>query len=75
MTKKELEAKIEQKEQELVTLRKRAKRAEMYEQFDEAAAMIKAVTDSFVNQGYTDKQAFELTKEVMRLSAPMTIHR
>ena len=70
MTKKELEELMDQKEQELVKLRKKAKIAEMYEQFDEAAGTIRAVHDSFVNQGYTDKQAFELTKTVLQSVAP-----
>ena len=61
----ELEEQIAQKNEEISGLREDIKRLEKYKQYDESAEEIKAVHDSFVNQGFTDQQAFEMTKNVI----------
>jgi hypothetical protein len=69
MLKKELEELIEQKEQELKDLRKKKERWAIYEMYDEGAAQMKALYDSFLTNGFTREQAFELLKESIRGSA------
>lgn len=59
-TRNELMEEIEAKEKEINTLKSEVKRLEKYEQYDEAAGEIKAMYDSFVKAGFSEKQAFKL---------------
>jgi uncharacterized protein YydD (DUF2326 family) len=61
-TKAMLQEEIEAKEQELAELREQAKQYEIYKQFDKGARDIMMFKDSLVRAGFTDKEAFELTK-------------
>ena len=68
-TKKELLEVINEKEKEIVELKKQAKQAEKYEQFEESAREIKILYDCFVAAGFSDKQAFELINSAIANSS------
>jgi hypothetical protein len=51
--------------EEIAELKKQAERAGRYEQYDEAAAEIKAACDSFINAGFSREEALTLTLKVI----------
>lgn len=51
--------------EEIAELKKQAERAGRYEQYDEAAAEIKAMTDSFINAGFDEGAAFTLVLKMV----------
>lgn len=63
-TKTELEERLKAKEKETAQLRDALKKYEMYEGLEEAARTVKMMQDSFINAGFTQQQAFELTKSI-----------
>lgn len=71
MTKDQLLDLIEKKNKEIVELHKTIERNERYAQYDEMADKIMAVTNSFINVGYSREEAVELTKEMIRDAAIM----
>ena len=62
---------IKEKEQELKELREEIKDLEKYKQYEQGANEIKAIHDAFMNAGFSNGQAFDLVKDVMKLAAPM----
>jgi vacuolar-type H+-ATPase subunit I/STV1 len=62
---------IKEKEQELKELREEIKDLEKYKQYEQGANEIKAIHDAFMNAGFSNGQAFDLVKGVMKLAAPM----
>lgn len=63
-TKAELEERLKDKEKEAKLLRKALEKYEMYEGLEEAARTVKMMQDSFMAAGFTQEQAFELTKSI-----------
>ena len=63
-TKTELEEQLKAKEKETKQLRAALEKFEMYEGLEEAARAVKMMQDSFINAGFTQQQAFELTKSI-----------
>ena len=61
-TKKELLEMIKEKEADIKSLHEEIDKLEKYKQYDDNAMEIKALYDSYVNAGFTDRQAFELLK-------------
>lgn len=61
-TKNELLEEIEQKNGEIEVLKSDIEKLEKYRKYDEMAGEIKAINDSFVRSGFTEQQAFELTR-------------
>lgn len=61
-TKNELLEEIEQKNGEIEVLKTDIEKLEKYRKYDEMADEIKAINDSFVRSGFTEQQAFELTR-------------
>lgn len=61
-TKNELLEEIEQKNGEIEVLKADIEKLEKYRKYDEMADEIKAINDSFVRSGFTEQQAFELTR-------------
>lgn len=68
-TKNELIEEIEQKNGEIEVLKADIKKLEKYRKYDEMADEIKAINDSFVCSGFTERQAFELTKAALKAAA------
>lgn len=61
-TKNELLEEIEQKNGEIEALKSDIEKLEKYRKYDEMADEVKAINDSFVRSGFTEQQAFELTR-------------
>lgn len=61
-TKNELFEEIEQKNEEIEVLKADIEKLEKYRKYDEMADEVKAINDSFVRSGFTEQQAFELTR-------------
>ncbi len=61
-TKNELLEEIEQKNEEIEVLKVDIEKLEKYRKYDEIAEEVKTINDSFVRSGFTEQQAFELTK-------------
>lgn len=68
-TKNELLEEIEQKNGEIKVLKADIEKIEKYRKYDEMADEIKAINDSFVRSGFTEQQAFELTKGALKAAA------
>lgn len=68
-TKNELLEEIEQKNGEIEVLKADIEKLEKYRKYDEMADEIKAINDSFVRSGFTEQQAFELTKGTVKAVA------
>lgn len=64
-TKNELLEEIERKNGEIEVLKADIEKLEKYRKYDEMAGEIKAINDSFVRSGFTEQQAFELTRDVV----------
>lgn len=60
--KNELLEEIEQKNEEIEVLKADIEKLEKYRKYDEMADEVKAINDSFVRSGFTEQQAFELTR-------------
>ena len=71
-TKTMLEEELEQKRTEIEDLKKELeneiKRSEKYKQFEECADDLKALRDSFINSGFSDKQAFMMVLQIIGAS-------
>lgn len=65
-TKNELLEEIEQKNGEIEVLKADIEKLEKYRKYDEMTDEIKAINDSFVRSGFTEQQAFELTKGAVK---------
>lgn len=65
-TKNELLEEIEQKNGEIEVLKADIEKLEKHRKYDEMADEIKAINDSFVRSGFTEQQAFELTKGALK---------
>lgn len=61
-TKNELIEEIEQKNEEIESLKADIEKLEKYRKYDEMADEVKAINDSFIRSGFTEQQAFELTR-------------
>lgn len=59
-TKTELLEELEQKKEEIAELRKQVEKAERYKAYDDMAAEMKAMQDSFINAGFSEKQAYTM---------------
>lgn len=70
-TKKALEALIEQKELEIVKLKKQIEKRKQYDQYEEGADQVKALYDAYISVGFTEEQAFELLKTSIVQAASM----
>ena len=57
-----LKMEIQNKENEIDTLRKEIEKLEKYKQYDEATAETKVIMDSFVRAGFTENQALDMVK-------------
>lgn len=64
-TKNELLEEIEQKNEEIEVLKADIEKLEKYRKYDEMAEEVKAINDSFVRSGFTEQQAFELTRDAV----------
>lgn len=64
-TKNELLEEIEQKNEEIEVLKVDIEKLEKYRKYDEMADEVKAINDSFVRSGFTEQQAFELTRDAV----------
>ena len=67
-TKNELLEEIEQKNEEIEVLKVDIEKLEKYRKYDEMADEVKAINDSFVRSGFTEQQAFELTRGAVTAS-------
>lgn len=68
-TKNELLEEIEQKNEEIEELKADIEKLEKYRKYDEMADEVKAINDSFVRSGFTEQQAFELTRGTVTVAA------
>lgn len=68
-TKNEPLEEIEQKNEEIEILKADIEKLEKYRKYDEMADEVKAINDSFVRSGFTEQQAFELTKSALKAAA------
>lgn len=68
-TKNELLEEIERKNEEIEVLKADVEKLEKYRKYDEMADEIKAINDSFVRSGFTEQQAFELTRGTVTAAA------
>lgn len=68
-TKNELLEEIEQKNEEIEALKADVEKLEKYRKYDEMADDVKAINDSFVRSGFTEQQAFELTRGAITAAA------
>lgn len=64
-TKTELLEEIERKNDEIRELKKQVEKDERYAGYDDAAAEIKAVQDSFVKAGFSEDQAFAMINNLI----------
>ena len=62
----ELLQQITEKNSEILKLKNEIEKLEKYKAYENAANELKAVHDCFVNEGFTQKQSFELLKVVMK---------
>lgn len=73
-TKAMLEEELEQKQTEIEGLKKELeteiKKTEKYKQFEECADDLKALQNSFINSGFSDKQAFMMVLQIIGTSHP-----
>lgn len=67
--KNELLEEIEQKNEEIEELKADIEKLEKYRKYDEMADEVKAINDSFVRSGFTEQQAFELTRGAVKAAA------
>lgn len=72
-TKKELLEEIEQKNEELKSLKSEVKKLENYRKYDDCANEIRTVYQSFVNSGFTEEQAFEILTITLNNQTKKTI--
>lgn len=68
-TKNELLEEIEQKNEKIEVLKADIEKLEKYRKYDEMADEVKAINDSFVRRGFTEQQAFELTRGAVMAAA------
>lgn len=68
-TREELLQEIEKKEKEITSLKSEVKRLEKYEQYNNAAGEIRAIYDSYILAGFSEKQAFKLIEVTAAASA------
>lgn len=68
-TKNELLEEIEQKNEEIEVLKADIEKLEKYRKYDEMADEVKSINDSFVRSGFTEQQAFELTRSAVTAAA------
>ena len=68
-TKNELLEEIEQKNEEIEVLKTDIEKLEKYRKYDEMSDEVKAINDSFVRSGFTEQQAFELTRGAVTAAA------
>ena len=68
-TKNELLEEIEQKNEEIEVLKADIEKLEKYRKYDEMADEVKAINDIFVRSGFTEQQAFELTRGAVTAAA------
>lgn len=68
-TKNELLEEIEQKNGEIEELKADIEKLKKYRKYDEMADGVKAINDSFVRNGFTEQQAFELTRGAVTAAA------
>lgn len=68
-TKNELLEEIEQKNEEIEVLKADIEKLEKYRKYDEMADEVKAINDSFARSGFTEQQAFELTRGAVTAAA------
>lgn len=73
-TKAMLEEELEQKKTEIEDLKKELeneiKKTEKYKQFEECADDLKALQNSFINSGFSEKQAFTMVLQIIGASHP-----
>lgn len=73
-TKAMLEEELEQKRTEIEDLKKELeneiKRTEKYKQFEECADDLKALQHSFINSGFSEKQAFMMVLQIIGSARP-----
>lgn len=72
-TKNELLEEIEQKNEELKSLKSEVKKLENYRKYDDCANEIRTVYQSFVNSGFTEEQAFEILTITLNNQTKKTI--
>jgi hypothetical protein len=68
-TKNELLEEIEQKNKEIEVLKADVEKLEKYRKYDEMTDEVKAINESFVRSGFTEQQAFELTRGAVTAAA------
>lgn len=68
-TKNESLEEIEQKNGEIEVLKADIEKLEKYRKYDEMADEVKAINDSFARSGFTEQQAFELTRGAVTAAA------
>lgn len=68
-TKNELLEEIKQKNKEIEALKADIEKLEKYRKYDEMADEVKAINDSFIRSGFTEQQAFELTRGAVTAAA------
>lgn len=61
LTKPEILKQLEETRKYVKDLEKQVEALERYKKYEEAADEIKALHDSYVNAGFTEEQAFQLT--------------
>jgi hypothetical protein len=73
-TKAMLEEELEQKRTEIEDLKKELeneiKKTEKYKQFEECADDLKALQNSFINSGFSEKQAFTMVLQIIGSARP-----
>ena len=70
MTKVELYDLIEKKSEELKDLKQSVKNLERYKQYEYMADEFKAMHSAFVNSGFSDEQALEMLKLIIKSFIP-----
>lgn len=61
--------------EEIDELREKVKKLEKYEQYQDAADEVAVVRESFVNAGFSNEEAFQLTMEMLRSVCAVTFRR
>lgn len=56
---------IKKKNEEIEVLKADIEKLEKYRKYDEMADEVKTINDSFVRSGFTEQQAFELTRDAV----------
>jgi sugar-specific transcriptional regulator TrmB len=70
-TKMELELELEEKEKEIKDLKKEIEAAKRKSVYDDSVAEIKAMYDSFIEQGFSDEQAYGFTIKMVERTIAM----